>query len=160
MSIPSRLARSFAMSELKQRFTTAVKSELYAKDKTCLKTLRMVLGTIKQQEIDERIELSDAQALSVLQKMVKQRRDSIAQFLSAKRADLVAQEEAELAILQSYLPAQMSDAEVQSAVAQVLAEFDAPSMKEMGRIMAILKAQLNGKADMSAVAARIKSQLA
>ncbi len=130
-----------------------------AKDKESLKAIRMILGAIKQKEIDERIELTDGQALSVIQKMVKQRKDSISQFSDAGRTDLVDIEEAELLIINNYMPKQLSKDEVEAAVIKAISETGADSMKDMGKLMGILKGQLDGKADMGVVSQLIKAKL-
>ena len=147
------------MSELKQRITDDMKSAMKAKDKQALKAVRMILGAIKQREIDERIELDDAQVMAVIQKMVKQRKDSISQFKDAGRTDLVDVEEAELVIINNYMPAQLSDIEVDDAVSKAIADSGAASMKDMGKLMGMLKGQLDGKADMGVVSQLIKAKL-
>ena len=147
------------MSQLKQLITDDMKLAMKAKDKEALKAIRMILGAIKQKEIDERIELSDAQALSVIQKMVKQRKDSIAQFSDAGRSDLVDIEEAELLIINNYMPKQLSKDEVEAEVTKAISETGAESMKDMGKLMGVLKGKLDGKADMGVVSQIIKSKL-
>ena len=147
------------MSELKHRITDDMKSAMRAKDKQALKAVRMIIGAIKQREIDERIELDDAQVMTVIQKMVKQRKDSIAQFTEGGRLDLVEVEEAELVIINNYMPEQLSDAEVASAVDKAIADSGADSMKDMGKLMGMLKGQLDGKADMGLVSQLIKAKL-
>jgi uncharacterized protein YqeY len=147
------------MSQLKQLITNDMKLAMKAKDKAALKAIRMILGAIKQKEIDERIELSDAQALSVIQKMVKQRKDSIAQFSDAGRSDLVDIEEAELLIINNYMPKQLSKDEVEAEVTKAISETGAESMKDMGKLMGVLKGKLDGKADMGVVSQIIKSKL-
>ena len=147
------------MSQLKLLITNDMKLAMKAKDKAALKAIRMILGAIKQKEIDERIELSDAQALSVIQKMVKQRKDSIAQFSDAGRIDLVDIEEAELLIINNYMPKQLSKEEVESEVNKAISETGAASMKDMGKLMGVLKSKLDGKADMGVVSQLIKSKL-
>ena len=147
------------MSELKKRITDDMKSAMKAKDKQALKAVRMILEAIKQKEIDERIELDDAQVMTVIQKMVKQRKDSISQFSDAGRTDLVEIEEAELEIINNYMPEQLSDEEVASVVDKAINDSGANSMKDMGKLMGILKSQLQGKADMSLVSQLIKSKL-
>ena len=147
------------MSQLKLLITNDMKLAMKAKDKAALKAIRMILGAIKQKEIDERIELSDAQALSVIQKMVKQRKDSIAQFSDAGRSDLVDIEEAELLIINNYMPKQLSKDEVEAAVIKAISETGADSMKDMGKLMGVLKGQLDGKADMGVVSQLIKAKL-
>lgn len=147
------------MSDLKNQIVEDMKSAMKAKDTQSLKAIRMLLGAIKQKEIDERIELDDAAVLSVVQKMVKQRKDSISQFKDAGRDDLVAGEEAELVVINNYMPAQMSEAEIEAAVDQVISDIGASSMQDMGRLMGALKAQLAGQADMGVVSGLIKSKL-
>jgi hypothetical protein len=147
------------MSELKQRITDDMKSAMKAKDKQALKAVRMIIGAIKQKEIDERIELDDAQVLTVIQKMVKQRKDSITQFTEGGRTDLVEVEEAELVIINNYMPEQLSDDEVASTVDKAIADSGADSMKDMGKLMGMLKGQLDGKADMGVVSQLIKAKL-
>ena len=147
------------MSELKKRITDDMKSAMKAKDKQALKAVRMILEAIKQKEIDERIELDDAQVMTVIQKMVKQRKDSISQFSDAGRTDLVEIEEAELEIINNYMPEQLSDEEVVSVVDKAINDSGANSMKDMGKLMGMLKAQLQGKTDMSLVSQLIKSRL-
>ena len=147
------------MSQLKQLITNDMKLAMKAKDKEALKAIRMILGAIKQKEIDERIELTDGQALSVIQKMVKQRKDSISQFSDAGRTDLVDIEEAELLIINNYMPKQLSKDEVEAAVIKAISEVGADSMKDMGKLMGVLKGQLDGKADMGDVSQLIKAKL-
>ena len=147
------------MSALKARVTNDMKLAMKAKDKAALKAVRMILGAIKQREVDERIELDDAQVLSVIQKMVKQRKDSISQFKDAGRTDLVDVEEAELVIINNYMPAQLSEEAVSVAVDKAIADSGASSMQDMGKLMGLLKAQLDGKADMGAVSGLIRSKL-
>ncbi|KAA0456925.1 MAG: GatB/YqeY domain-containing protein [Candidatus Thioglobus sp.] len=147
------------MSELKQRIIADMKAAMKAKDKDALKAVRMILGAIKQREIDERIELDDVQILTVIQKMLKQRKDSIVQFEQANRSDLVAIEQAELNIINNYMPAQMSADEIASAVDEAISSSGANSMADIGKLMGMLKAQLSGKADMGLVSATIKSKL-
>ena len=147
------------MSKLKQLITDDMKLAMKAQDKSALKAIRMILGAIKQKEIDERINLDDTQVLAVIQKMVKQRKDSISQFSDAGRSDLVEVEEAELSIINNYMPKQLSEAEIEAAVVKAIADSGADSMKDMGKLMAILKGQLDGKADMGQVSQLIKSKL-
>lgn len=146
------------MSELKQRITADMKLAMKAKDKTKLKAIRMILGAIKQREVDERIELDDMQVLSVVQKMVKQRKDSISQFKEASRTDLVDIEEAELVVINHYMPEQLSDAEVSAAIDKAIADTGASSMQDMGKLMGLLKSQLDGKVDMGVVSGLIQSK--
>jgi len=147
------------MSELKKRITGDMKSAMKAKDRQALKAVRMILEAIKKKEIDERIELDDAQVMTVIQKMVKQRKDSISQFSDAGRTDLVEIEEAELEIINNYIPEQLSDEEVESVVDRAINDSGANSMKDMGKLMGMLKPRLQGKADMSIVSQLIKSRL-
>ena len=130
-----------------------------AGEKERLGTIRLVLAAIKQREVDERITLDDTQVLSVLEKMIKQRKEAITQFESGGRADLVAKEQAELNVLQTYLPAQLSEAEVDTLIAEAIAATGANSIKDMGKVMGIVKAKAQGKADMASVSARIKQKL-
>jgi len=131
-----------------------------ARDAARLSAIRLLLAALKQREVDERIELSDADVLSVIEKMIKQRRESIAQFEKAARDDLVAAEKFEIEVLSAYLPRQMSDAEIGEAVAAAVAEAGAAGMKDMGKVMAALKARLAGRADMGKVSNLVKSRLA
>ena len=147
------------MSQLKQLITNDMKLAMKAQDKPALKAIRMIIGAIKQKEIDDRIELNDSQVLAVIQKMVKQRKDSISQFSDAGRTDLVEVEESELVIINNYMPEQLSDDEVDTAVTKAIADSGADSMKDMGKLMGILKVQLDGKADMGAVSQLIKAKL-
>ena len=147
------------MSELKARVINDMKSAMKAKDKDALKAVRMILGAIKQKEVDDRIELDDTQVLAVIQKMVKQRKDSISQFKDAGRTDLVDIEEAELVIINNYMPAQLSEAEIATAVDKAIADTGASSMQDMGKLMGVLKGQLGVKADMGTVFALIRSKL-
>ena len=136
-----------------------MKAAMRAKDGARLSTVRLILSAIKQREVDERIELTDADVLSVLEKMIKQRRESIAQFEKAARADLADKEKAEIEVLSAYLPQQMGDAEVEKAVAAAIAEAGASSMKDMGKVMALLKPRLAGKADMGKISGLLKAKL-
>lgn len=147
------------MSQLKQLITNDMKLALKAQDKSALKAIRMILGAIKQKEIDERIDLDDPQVMAVIQKMVKQRKDSISQFSDAGRTDLVEVEEAELSIINNYMPKQLSEAEIEAAVVKAISDSGADSMKDMGKLMGILKGQLDGQADMGLVSQLIKSKL-
>jgi uncharacterized protein YqeY len=147
------------MSQLKQLITNDMKLAMKAQDKPALKAFRMIIGAIKQKEIDDRIELNDSQVLAVIQKMVKQRKDSISQFSDAGRTDLVEVEESELVIINNYMPEQLSDDEVDTAVTKAIADSGADSMKDMGKLMGILKVELDGKADMGTVSQLIKAKL-
>ncbi|MBK6601746.1 MAG: GatB/YqeY domain-containing protein [Betaproteobacteria bacterium] len=145
---------------LKARITEDMKDAMRAKDSARLSTIRMLLAAIKQREVDERIELTDADVLGVIEKMLKQRRDSIAQFEAGKREDLAAIERAELAVLQAYLPQQLTAAEIDTLIAEAIAATGAAGLAGMGKVMAALKPKLAGRADMGAVSARIKARLA
>ena len=147
------------MSQLKQLITNDMKLAMKAQDKPALKAIRMIIGAIKQKEIDDRIELNDSQVLAVIQKMVKQRKDSISQFSDAGRTDLVEVEKSELVIINNYMPEQLSDDEVDAAVTKAIADSGADSMKDMGKLMGILKVQLDGKADMGTISQLIKAKL-
>lgn len=147
------------MSELKKRIDFDMKSAMRAKDKDALKAIRMVLGAIKQKEIDERIELDDKQTISVIQKIVKQHKDSISQFKDAARNDLVAVEEAELAIINRYMPKQLSETEIASIVDTTIKNANASSIKDMGKLMGLLKPKLGGRADMAVVSQLIRTKL-
>jgi uncharacterized protein YqeY len=144
---------------LKQRIDADMKDAMRAKDKERLGTVRLILAAIKQREVDERIVLDDAQVLAVLEKMVKQRRDSISQFEAAGRTDLADKEKSELDLIQTYMPAQLSEAEIDAIIDQTIAATGAASAKDMGKVMGPLKAQLQGRADMGAVSARLKARL-
>jgi uncharacterized protein YqeY len=145
---------------LKASITEDMKTAMRAKDTARLGTIRLLLAAIKQREVDERIELDDAAVSSIVEKLIKQRKDSISQFQTAGRDDLVAAEQAELVVLQAYLPEQLSTAEVEAAVAAAIAESGAASAKDMGKVMGLLKSRLAGRADMGQVSALIKARLA
>ena len=145
---------------LKVRITDDMKAAMRAKDMARLGTIRLLLAAIKQKEVDERIELDDAAVSSIVEKLIKQRKDSISQFQAAGRDDLVAAEQAELAILQAYLPEQLSAAEVEAAVIAAIAECGATSAKDMGKVVGLVKPRLAGRADMGQVSALIKTRLA
>jgi uncharacterized protein len=144
---------------LKDRITEDMKSAMRAGEKERLGAIRLALAAIKQREIDERITLDDGQVLSVLEKMIKQRREAITQFESGGRADLVAKESAEIKVLQQYLPAPLSDAEIEALIAEAVAATGAASMKDMGKVMAAVKPKAQGRTDMGALSARIKQRL-
>jgi uncharacterized protein YqeY len=145
---------------LKERITEDMKSAMRAGEKERLGTIRLALAAIKQREVDERITLDDAQVLAVLEKMIKQRKEAITQFQAGARADLVAKESAEVTVLEAYLPARMSDAELDALISAAIASTGASSAKDMGRVMAVVKSQAQGRADMGAVSARVKEKLA
>jgi uncharacterized protein len=144
---------------LKARIQEDMKSAMRAGEKDKLANIRMVMAAIKQREVDERIELDDAQVLSVIDKMVKQRRESITQFAAGGRADLVAKEEAELRLLSAYLPSPLTDTELDALISEAVTATGAASIKDMGKVMAAIKAKAAGRADMGAVGARIKARL-
>jgi len=144
---------------IKDRLQQDMKDAMRARDKARLSTIRLILAAIKQREVDERIELDDAQVVAVLDKMVKQRRESIAQFGQAGRDDLVAQENSELEVITPYMPAALSASEIDQLVDAALAATGAASIRDMGKVMAELKPQLAGRADMGAVSALIKARL-
>ncbi|HEY3731763.1 MAG TPA: GatB/YqeY domain-containing protein [Steroidobacteraceae bacterium] len=144
---------------LKERIQEDMKAAMRAGAKDRLGCIRLILAAIKQREVDERVTLDDAQLVGVLEKMGKQRRDSIAQFHAGGRADLVAKENAELSIISSYMPAQMSDAEIETLIGTAIAETGATSIKDMGKVMGIIKSKAQGRADMATVGARIKARL-
>jgi uncharacterized protein YqeY len=136
-----------------------MKAAMRAKEPARLSAIRLILAAIKQKEVDERIELTDPDVVSVLEKMVKQRRESIAQFEKAARTDLAEAEKFELQVLTGYLPQQMSDSEVESAIAAAVADSAATSVKDMGKVMAVLKPRLAGRADMGKVSGLVKAKL-
>lgn len=144
---------------LKDQITEAMKSALRAGDKQRLGVLRLVLAAIKQREVDERIQLDDAQVLSVLEKMLKQRRDSLAQYQAAQREDLAAQEQYEILELEGWLPAPLDPSELDKLIEAAMAESGASSARDMGKLMAILKPRVAGRADMGALSARVKARL-
>ncbi|MEP7181901.1 MAG: GatB/YqeY domain-containing protein [Betaproteobacteria bacterium] len=145
---------------LKAKITEDMKAAMRAHEVARLSTIRMLLAAMKQREVDERIELSDADVLSIIDKMIKQRRDSVTQFEAGKREDLAAAERAEIVVLQGYMPAQLADAEVDALIAEAISATGASGMAGMGKVMAALKPKLAGRADMGAVSAKIKARLA
>ncbi|MEJ2347359.1 MAG: GatB/YqeY domain-containing protein [Gammaproteobacteria bacterium] len=145
---------------LKQRITEDMKTAMRAGDKRRLGVIRLIMAAIKQREVDERIDgLSDEQVLAVLDKMVKQRRESVTQYEKAGRDDLAEQETFEIQVLQGYLPEALSNSEIDALIEQALTDTGASSMKDMGKVMGVLKPKLQGRADMGAVSARIKARL-
>jgi uncharacterized protein YqeY len=144
---------------LKERITEDMKAAMRASEKERLLTIRMVLAAIKQREVDERIVLDDAQVIAVIEKMVKQRRESIVAFEQGGRADLADKEKTEITLLQAYLPAQLSATEVDDLIKEAIAATGATSMKDMGKVMSAVKAKAAGRADMGAVSASIKAAL-
>src|SRR5271170_989841 len=144
---------------LKERITEDMKAAMRAGEKERLGVIRMITSAIKQREVDERITLDDAQVLTVLDKMIKQRKESLVQFQAGNRQDLVDKESAEIALLQTYLPAQLSGAEIDALIAEAIAATGAASVKDMGKVMGAVKPKVQGRADMGAVSARIKQKL-
>jgi hypothetical protein len=144
---------------LKARITEEMKTAMRSGEKDRLSCIRMLQAGIQQREVDERITLDDAQVLAVIDKMIKQRRESVTQFEAGKRADLVARESAEIAWLTQYLPAQLGDAELEALIREAIAATGAASMKEMGKVMGMLKPKVQGRTDIGALSARIKTAL-
>jgi uncharacterized protein YqeY len=144
---------------LKSRITSDMKSAMKAGDKERLKVIRLALAALKQVEIDQRTELDDAGVLSVLDKMLKQRRDSVEQFEKGGREDLAAIELAEIAVLETYLPEQLSEAELDALIDEAVSATGAESMRDMGKVMGIIKSKAAGRADMGAVGAKVKARL-
>lgn len=147
------------MSALKARLTEAMKDAMRAKESARLGVIRMALAALKQIEVDERVELDDARVLAVLEKLIKQRRESVAAYQSANRADLVAQEQAEIDVLEVFLPARLSDEEVDSLIAAAIAETGASSARDMGKVMNLLRPQIAGRADGAEVSKKVKAKL-
>jgi hypothetical protein len=148
------------MESLKQRITDDMKACMKAKEKERLGTIRLILSALKQIEVDERIELDDARVLVVLDKMLKQRRESIRQYRDANREDLAIIEEAEILVIQDFLPQALSEQEIDAMIAAAIAESEATSVKDMGKVMGLLKPKMQGCADMAVVGVKIKAALA
>ncbi|MBP0592139.1 GatB/YqeY domain-containing protein [Paraburkholderia sp. LEh10] len=144
---------------LKVRINDDMKAAMRARETERLGTIRLLLAAIKQREVDERVELDDAGVTAVVDKMIKQRKDSIAQFETAGRTDLVEKEKAELDVLIAYMPAQLSDAEITAEVQAAVAQVGAAGPQDMGKVMGVLKPKLAGRADMTAVSAQVKAAL-
>jgi uncharacterized protein len=144
---------------LKARITDDMKDAMRAKDAARLSTIRMLLAAIKQREVDERKELSDADVLAVVEKMIKQRRDSIAQFNAGNRSDLAAKEQSELDLLAGYMPKPYTDAQIEAMIDEAVASTGAAGGPGMGKVMAVLKPKLAGRADLGAVSAKVKAKL-
>ena len=144
---------------LRTQINDDMKAAMRAREASRLSAIRLLLAAIKQREVDERKELDDEEIVGVVEKMIKQRRESISQYEKASRTDLAEAEKFELGVLQAYMPQQCSDAEIDAAVSAALAESGAQGMRDMGKVMAILKPQLSGRADMSAVSSLVKSRL-
>ncbi|MBY4896459.1 GatB/YqeY domain-containing protein [Cupriavidus sp. AU9028] len=145
---------------LKQQINDDMKAAMRARESERLGTIRLLLAAVKQREVDERVELDDAGVQAVVEKLIKQRKDSISQFQQAGRNDLADKETAELAVLQAYMPAALSDEEVAAAVDQAVTESGAAGPQDMGKVMGLLKGRLAGRADMTAVSALVKARLA
>ena len=144
---------------LKERIQDDMKSAMRSGDKERLATIRLILAAIKQREVDERIVLDDVQVLSAIEKMAKQRKESVVQFEQGGRTDLADKEKAEIALLTTYLPAQLSEAEVDALIKEAIAATGAASIKDMGKVMGVVKTKAAGRADMATVGARIKQKL-
>ncbi len=147
------------MMSLKDRITDDMKAAMRSGEKERLGVIRMITSSIKQREVDERIVLDDGQVLSVLEKMIKQRKESLVAFQAGNRQDLVDKESAEITLLQGYLPSQLSGSEIDGMIGEAIAAAGAASIKDMGKVMAIIKAKAQGRADMAAVGAKIKAKL-
>lgn len=147
-------------SSIKDKILDDMKTAMRSQDKERLATIRLIMAAMKQREVDERIELTDEHVLGILNKMIKQRRDSIAQYESGNRPDLAKKEADEVNVIQSYLPAQLGEAEIEQEVIAAIQESGAASAKDMGKVMGLLKAKLSGKADMTVVSAKVKDKLA
>ncbi len=147
-------------SPIKDKILEDMKTAMRAHEKERLATIRLILAALKQREVDERIVLSDEQVLATLNKMIKQRRDSITQFEAGNRPDLAQKEAEEVRVIQLYLPAQLSETEIVEAVAAAIAESGAAGAKDMGKVMGLLKSRLQGKADMTLVSTKVKEHLA
>ena len=145
---------------LKERITEDMKAAMRAKEADKLSTIRMLLAAVKQKEVDERVEVDDVMLVGIVDKLIKQRKDAISQFTAAARQDLADKEAAEVVVLEAYLPARLSEAEIQAAVAAIVAELGAKGPGDMGKVMGAVKAQLAGKADMGLVSAAVKKALA
>jgi uncharacterized protein YqeY len=144
---------------LKERITDDMKAAMRSGEKERLGVIRMITSAIKQREVDERITLDDAQVLSVLEKMIKQRKESLVQFQAGNRQDLVDKESAEITLLQGYLPTQLSDTELDALIQEAITATGASSIKDMGKVMGLIKGKAQGRADMGAVGAKIKARL-
>ena len=145
---------------LKDQITTDMKVAMKGGDKDRLGVIRLILAAVKQREVDERIVLDDAQVLGVVEKMIKQRRDSIAQFRAANREDLASKEEYEVGVIQAYMPAQLGAAEIDAIIAKAIADSGATGAKDMGKVIGLVRPQVAGKADMGAVSQAVKNKLA
>ena len=144
---------------LNEQITSDMKTAMKGGDKDRLGVIRLILAAIKQREVDERIVLDDAQVLAVIEKMIKQRRDSIAQFRAAAREDLATKEEYEVGVIQAYMPAQLGEAEIDAIIAKAIADSGATGAKDMGKVIGLVRPQVAGRADMGAVSQRVKARL-
>jgi uncharacterized protein YqeY len=144
---------------LKERITEDMKAAMRSGEKERLGVIRLITSAIKQREVDERIVLDDVQVLSVLEKMIKQRKESVVQFQAGNRQDLVDKENSEITLLQGYMPAQLSDVELDALIGEAVASTGASSIKDMGKVMAIIKSKAQGRADLGKVGAKIKAKL-
>jgi uncharacterized protein len=144
---------------LKGRITDDMKAAMRSGEKERLGAIRMITAAIKQREVDERITLDDAQVIGILEKMIKQRRESVTQFLAGKRQDLADKETAEIALLQAYMPSALGEAEIDALIGAAISSSGAASIKDMGKVMALIKPQVAGRADMGAIGAKIKARL-
>jgi uncharacterized protein YqeY len=144
---------------LKERITDDMKAAMRSGEKERLGVIRMLTAAIKQREVDERITLDDVQVLAVLEKMIKQRKESLVQFQAGNRPDLVDKESSEITLLQGYMPSQLSDAEIEALIADAITSSGAASIRDMGKVMGIIKGKAQGRADMAAVGAKIKAKL-
>ena len=145
---------------LKERITEDMKAAMRAKEAEKLSTIRMLLAAVKQKEVDERVDVDDVMLVGIVDKLIKQRKDAISQYTAAARQDLADKEAAEVVVLEAYLPARLSEAEIQSAVNAIVAELGAKGPGDMGKVMGAVKTQLAGKADMGLVSAAVKKALA
>ena len=145
---------------LKARITDDMKTAMKARATERLGTIRLLLAALKQKEVDERVELTDADIITIIDKMLKQRRDSVTQYTAVNRADLADRETAEMVVLSEYLPQALTEAEIDTLIDQAITDTGAAGMQEMGKVMAVLKPQMAGRADMAAVSGRIKARLA
>jgi uncharacterized protein YqeY len=158
--VPTEIAPCEAPVPLKQQITEDMKTAMKSGDKDRLGVIRLILSGIKQREVDERIELDDTQVLAVIEKMIKQRRDSIAQFRAAAREDLATKEEYEVGVIQGYMPAQLGDAEIEAIIAKAIADSGATTAKDMGKVIGLVRPQVAGRADMGKISEIVIAKLA
>ena len=157
--VPTDSPRQRSPSVLKERITDDMKAAMRSGEKERLGVIRMITAAIKQREVDERVTLDDVQVLVVLEKMIKQRKESVVQFQAGNRPDLVDKETAEITLLQGYLPSQLSDAELDALIGEAISTTGAASIKDMGKVMGVIKGRAQGRADMAVVGAKIKAKL-